>query len=169
MKKKISDGVICVSSNFIYSCPLKLSDDYKEVMLGLFYNDYNMHFGNLFKAKNLRKKCEYITDEISAGRLGAEYGYVIFEHKNDNSSIFLPEFFNYYQFIHTLNEIKTRKDNNFSLFNEVNGYKNDLIDSSSYDTYDFVRMIYSDLCFDAQNDFIGYSVDRKTKAIKFMK
>ena len=167
--KKINNGVICISSNFVYSCPLKLSDDFKTVMLGLVYNDYNMHFGNMIKARSLRKQFDEIKDEVNAGKLGAEYGYVIFEHKNGDSNIFLPEFFNYYQFTHTLNEITDRKDDNYSLYNEFNGYNNDLIDFSSCDINNFVRMFYSDLCFDAQNNFTGYTNDRKAKAIKLMK
>lgn len=167
--KKIDNGVICISNSFIYKVPLKVSDDYKDVILGLFYNDYNMHFGNLFKAKSLRKKMDNISDEISAGRLGADYGYVIFEFKKGNSNIFLPEFFNYYQFENTLNEIVSRKKDIFSLYNEINEYKNDLANVSFYEVYDFVRLIYSNLCLDADNGFIGYSEDRKFKAKKLMK
>lgn len=168
-KKKIESGVICISSNFVYSCPLKISDDYKNVMLGLFYNDYNMHFSNLFKSKDLRKKRDVISDEISAGRLAAEYGYVLLELKKNESSIFLPEFFNEYQLKRTLDEINNRNKRNYSVYNEINGYKNDLINVSSYDAYDFIIMIYSDLCYDAEKNFIGYSEDRKAKAIKQMR
>lgn len=169
MKKEINNGVICIGSNFVHSCPLKLDDDYKQVMLGLFYNDYNMHFGNFFKARNLRKQFDNIEDEIGAGRLAAEYGYVIFELKNGNSNIFLPEFFNHYQALKTLNEITRKKDNNFSLYTEVNGYNNDLKDVSASIMYSFISDIYSDLCFDAETGFIGYSEERKAKAKKLMK
>lgn len=169
MKKEINNGVICISRNFVYSCPLKLSDDYKHIMLSLFYNDFNMKINNLFKIKFLRSQILNVNDEISAGILGANYGYVLFELKDGNSNIFLPEFFNHYQFVKTLNEIVRKKENNFSLYTEVNGNHNDLKDVSAPIMYRFISDIYSEVCLDAKTGFIGYSKDRKAKAKKFMK
>lgn len=169
VRKEVNNGVICISNNFIYDCPLKLDDNYKNIILGLFYNDYNMHFGNLFKARTLLKKLPSIQDEISAGRLAADYGYVTFEFKEGKSNVFVPEFFNNFQFNNMLNEISNRDNYLFSLYNQFNGYDNDLISVSSSDAADFIKTIYSDLCFDARRDFIGYSLDRKAKAIKLMK
>ena len=167
--KKINNGVICISNNFVYSCPLKLTDDYKHIMLSLVYNDFNMKINNLFRIKMLRNQMINIKDEITAGRLASNYGYVIFELKEGDSNIFLPEFFNQYQLVKTLNEISEKKDNNFSLYTEVNGFYNDLKDVSAHIMYRFISGIYSDICFDAENDFTGYSKERKAKAKKFMK
>lgn len=167
--KKINNGVICISNNFVYSCPLKLTDDYKHIMLSLFYNDFNMKINNLFRIKMLRNQMINIKDEITAGRLASNYGYVIFELKEGDSNIFLPEFFNQYQLVKTLNEISEKKDNNFSLYTEVNGFYNDLKDVPASTMYRFISGIYSDICFDAENDFTGYSKERKAKAKKFMK
>lgn len=167
--KKINNGVICISNNFVYSCPLKLTDDYKHIMLSLFYNDFNMKINNLFRIKMLRNQMINIKDEITAGRLASNYGYVIFELKEGDSNIFLPEFFNQYQLVKTLNEISEKKDNNFSLYTEVNGFYNDLKDVPAHIMYRFISGIYSDIWFDAENDFTGYSKERKAKAKKFMK
>ncbi|MBR3363135.1 MAG: hypothetical protein IKG40_04335 [Bacilli bacterium] len=168
-KKAINNGVICISNNFVYSCPLKLDDNYRDVILGLFYNNYSMHYRNLFRSESLRKLLPSIQDDFSAGKLAADYGYVSIELKNNDSTIFLPEFFNYYQFTNTLNEIAIRDNYNYSLYNEINGYENNLIKASSNETSEFIKSIYSDLCYDATKGFIGYSLDRKVKAIKQMK
>lgn len=169
MIKMINDGVISISNNFVYRCPLKLDDNYKVVILGLFYNNYSMHFGNMFKSRTVKKILPTINDEISAGKLAADYGYLTFEFKNENSNIFVPEFFNNFQLINALKEISYRDNFNFSLYNQFNGYDNNLADASSSEVSDFIKSIYSDLCFDAKRDFAGYSLDRKAKAIKLMK
>ena len=170
MKIEINNGVICISRNHVYNCPLKLSDDYKHVMLYLFYNDFKFKTNNFFKIKYLRSLMLNVNDEISAGRIGANYGYVLFELKDRDSNIFLPEFFNHYQFIKTLNEIARKKDNNFSLYTEVNGYFDVFLkDVSAPIMYSFISDIYSDLCFDAETGFFDYSEERKAKAKKLMK
>ena len=168
-KKKLINGIICISSDFLYSCPLKLDDDYKNVILSLFYNNYSMHFGNLMKAKSLRKLFPEIEDEISAGKLAADYGYVTMEFREDSSNIFLPEFFNNYQLVHTLNEIYERKNRVFSLYNQFDEQDNDLTHISSYEAYAFIKNYYREICSDAEKDFDGYSLDRKVKARKLMK
>lgn len=167
--REINNGVKCISNNFIYSCPLKLDDDYKKIILGLFYHDYDMHFGNLFKSRSILKQFPNIKDEISAGRFVADYGYVTFEFKDCYSNIFVPEFFNKFQFTNMLDEIAKRDNYIFSLYNQFNGYNNDLAQVTSNDAAEFIKSIYSDLCYDASKDFIGYSLDRKAKAIKRMK
>ena len=65
-----------------------------------------------------------------------------------------------------MNEIAIRDNYNYSLYNEINGYENNLIKASSNETSEFIKSIYSDLCYDATKGFIGYSLDRKVKAIK---
>lgn len=167
--KKINNGIICVSPNFTYSCPLKIDDDYKNIILSLFYNDFNMQFKNMIKANTLKKIIPSIQDEISAGKLGSYYGYTILEFKKNNANIFLPEFFNKYQLIKTLNEIVVRENYNYSIYNEINGYNNDLIDSSAYTAYNYIKKLYSDIYYDALNNFEGYTEDRKIKAKKIIK
>ena len=169
MKKEIDNGIICISNNFVYECPLKLSYNYKQVMLGLFYDDFNMKTNNLLRINNLQKQIGCIKNEIEAGRFISNYGYVIFELKGGISNIFLPEFFNYFQFVKTLNEIVREKDSVFNLYNEINGFNNDVKDVSGPVLFRLIKCIYSDLCFDAENGFVGYSKERRTKAIKFMK
>ena len=62
-KKAINNGVICITNNFVYSCPLKLDDNYRDVILGLFYNNYSMQYRNLFRSESLRKLLPSIQDE----------------------------------------------------------------------------------------------------------
>lgn len=169
MKEEISNGIICISNNFIYKRPLKLNDDYKCIMLGMFYSDFNMKTNNLFTIKMLQNQMANVNDEIRAGRLASYYGYVMFELKKTNLNIFLPEFFNEFQLIKTLDIIAQKKDNNFSLYTEVNGFYNDLKDIPARIVYRLISGKYSDLCFDAENNYDGYSLGRKARAIKMMK
>lgn len=169
MEDEISNGIICISNNFVYKCPLKLNDDYKHIMLGMFYDDFNMKTNNLFLIKILKNQIANVNDEIKAGRLASYYGYVMFELKKNNLNIFLPEFFNEFQLIRTLDIIVQKEDNNFSLYTEVDGFYNDLKDVPAYIMYRFISGKYSDLCFDAENNYDGYSLDRKARAIKHMK
>lgn len=167
--RKIENGVICISNDFIYSCPLKIDQNYKDPILGMFSNDYSMRFRNIFRAKSLKKILPRIEDEIAAGKLAADYGYMVGTFRGVNCDIFLPEFFNKYQFDTIIEEIDDHDFYDFSLYNEINGYRNDHFNISAIEAADFIASSYDDICYDAYHGFKGYDPERKEKAIRLMR
>ena len=138
MKNKIiKDGVVCISDKVVYKCPLDKDDDYKNVILGLFKNDYDMRLKNIFTFNTIGKKVN-ASSEVEAGKLATDYGYAIFEYKEDSAVVFLPETFNDYQFGKIVDEIVSRGNLDLLLCY----YNNNSFEFTSRDTLQLVLDVY---------------------------
>lgn len=162
-KKKLNNGVICISESFVYSCPIVVDADFKGVTLALFSNDYIMHFRNLFKSRSLKRKISDIEDEIQAGLIASDYGYVIMQYKKNKGSIYLPEFYNLYQLRSIIDELEHKEKFKFDLYKQSNDNRESFLNLNECDADFIVRSTYYDLCYDAQNGLAGTS--SKVKAI----
>lgn len=168
-KRKINNGVICISRNFKYSCPMRIDDSYKDVILGLVYNDYSMHLSNIFKLKDFKDEMLSVNSEEEASKFANDYGYLIAQYRNMNGTIYLPEFFNFYQRKIISDEVFSRSKYNFSLLTTDNDDSIEFSDLNSTELFKIIDSRFSNICFDLENGFEGYSLDRKKKALKFMR
>ena len=162
-KKKINNGVICISESFVYSCPLEVDTDFKGVTLALFSHDYIMQFRNLFKSRSLKRKISDIEDETQAGLIASDYGYVIMQYKKNKGSIYLPESYNLFQFKSIIDELDHKEKFKFDLYRKLDDDREHFSDLYKCDADFIVRSTYYDLCYDSQNGLAGTS--SKVKAI----
>ena len=150
VRRKINNGVICISNNFVYQCPLKLNGDYKNIIVSLFYNDYSMHLKNILSISDLKEKIALVSDEYEAGLLAADYGYLTAEYKGDEGFIYLPELFNLYQLNNILDEIISRQKLDYTLFIQSKGQSENISNLCAHDLYGILNSTYSNFESDSK-------------------
>lgn len=168
-KMKINNGVICISSNFVYSCPLSLDMDFNIVTLSLFYNDYIMKYRNMFKSRSLKKVVSSIDDETQAGLIASDYGYVIMQYKNNTGNIYLPEFYNSYQLCRTVEELDSKRDYNYNLYKHLDEDRDVLLGLNETDACDMVKSTFFDSYYDSEDNYIDYNSDNSAKTLRIIK